>query len=188
VLDVLALLLATHLQSDDHLGFALLIQTCSYAIEAAPRDLDKMKFQRKITAVSALAALTFNPRCSGVFFFASTSAYAPSRHSMGWEIPPEAAGDPFPKSRCAGRSRLVLATPGAANALLDTCFWNRPLIEGLAWGPTVGPRCCRSTWLCRMTGQRAKRTLALPHPVARLRHIRDIRALHLTGLGRDVDG
>ncbi|MGA7978848.1 MAG: hypothetical protein WCA32_01315 [Chromatiaceae bacterium] len=62
VLDVLGLLPVTHLQSDDDgLGLALLLQTCSKAIEAAQRDMDKMELQRKITAVSAPAALTFNP-------------------------------------------------------------------------------------------------------------------------------
>ncbi len=62
MLDVLGLLPVTHLQSDDDgLGLALLLQTCSKAIEAAQRDMDKMELQRKITAVSAPAALTFNP-------------------------------------------------------------------------------------------------------------------------------
>jgi hypothetical protein len=50
--DVLALLPVTRLQSDDdELGLALLLQTCSKAIEAAQRDVDKMAFKQEITAV-----------------------------------------------------------------------------------------------------------------------------------------
>ena len=52
VLDVLALLPVTRLQSDDDgLGLALLLQTCSTAIEAAQGDVDEMAFQQGITAI-----------------------------------------------------------------------------------------------------------------------------------------